>query len=618
VPLPMGLSGLADALRAGRGAANGLPSVRWLSMGQLARTGLEVVQAAAFARFADKREAMAASPREFYRLVPRTDSDVWVDYVADTGDGFDATFATACCVAGVPGLTVAGSDGRPVEFPDRPPQADLLVLGGDEVYPVASAAAYEIRLNEVFRAAGRVADMVADPPVVALPGNHDWYDGLGAFRRNFCESWVLRDREHRQGHPQAMDVPPVEQRDDVGGWGAFQSRSYFAMQLSPRWWLWAVDSQLDAPIDAEQLAYFRDAARLLGDGTPDGGERADVILCTATPSWLEATGSTAYAALADTPFYTLLWFVDRVLGPDRDRVRMVLTGDEHNYAHYTPTESAVPGELAPELVTCGGGGAYLASTHHLGDTLRAALQPWPSGSGQVAGYRLGSCYPTREESRGLASGGRFLAAGWRNGLTLPALWGVVDLLLFLLFQLCAMGQVVPFLTTVVVVAALLGIYASTGVPAYPPLRRKWPTVAGLMLPHTLAHVAVAVTAAELFTLAGPTPPWWLYPLVFVALAVLGTIVFVSYLHLADLVGCHRVEAFSALRLDGYKSHLRLQVTDDHIRVHVLGMDTVPASLHANDLRTCVPKPRLIDEFEIVHSLATTPPVTVPPTPKPVR
>ena len=32
---------------------------------------------------------------------------------------------------------------------------------------------------------------------------------------------------------------PSDQRDDVGGWGAFQSRSYFAVQLSPRWWLWA-------------------------------------------------------------------------------------------------------------------------------------------------------------------------------------------------------------------------------------------------------------------------------------------------------------------------------------------------------------------------------------------
>src|SRR4051812_10045878 len=128
VPLPVGLTGLAAAFGAGRLHANGLPAVRWLSMGQLARTGLEVVQASAFARSADKRETMAASPREFYRLPARPDGDVWVDYVADTGDGFDATFATACCVAGAPGLEVLDQEkAAPVEFPGRGRQADLLV-----------------------------------------------------------------------------------------------------------------------------------------------------------------------------------------------------------------------------------------------------------------------------------------------------------------------------------------------------------------------------------------------------------------------------------------------------------------------------------------------------------
>jgi hypothetical protein len=593
VPLPVGLTGLAAAFGAGRVTANGLPAVRWLSMGQLARTGLEVLQASAFARFADKREAMAASPREFYRLTD-PGRDVWVDYVADTGDGFDATFATACCIAGAPGLEVLDQRGAPVAFPGRERQADLLVLGGDEVYPVASAAAYEIRLNEVLRAGGRLADMVAVPPVVALPGNHDWYDGLAAFRRNFCESWVRRDSEHRQGHPRVSAIPAAVDRDDVGGWGAFQSRSYFAVQLSPRWWLWAVDSQLDAPIDAEQLAYFRDAARLLGPA----GDKADIILCTATPSWYEAGGTSVYAAMADTPLYTLLWFVDRVLGDDRDLVRMVLTGDEHNYARYTPTEPAVPGELAPELVTCGGGGAYLASTHHLGDSLRAALQPWPSGSGQVARYRLATSYPTREQSRGLTGGGRFLAASWRNGWSLPGLLGGVDFVLFVLF---GMGQVVPFVTGAVAVALLLGIYASNGVPAYPPQRRTWSTIAGLAVPHALGHVGIAVGVAELAALAGAPPPWWVYPPAFALLAVLGTVAFVCYLHLADLVGCHRVEAFSAMRFDGFKSHLRLQVNDDLVRVHVLGMDEVPASLRADDLRERVPKPHLVDVFEIRHS-----------------
>ena len=294
MPLPARITQLQTQavgafLRRMRRTSNGPAAVRWISVSQLRQTAADVIQASIFARFADKREAMASSPREFYRL-PENGGEVWLDYVADTADGFDATFATACCLAGVPGLTVtAGPDGdpdgtAPVIFPGRPDRADLLVFGGDEVYPVASALAYEERLNEVLRVAGNLAGVRDSPPVIALPGNHDWYDGLAAFRRNFCESWVQRG--HRYTPPPAPEttgIPPPAQRDDVGGWGAFQSRSYFAVQLSERWWLWGLDSQLDAPIDAEQLAFFHDARRLLGD--------ADVILCTASPSWLEASGA---------------------------------------------------------------------------------------------------------------------------------------------------------------------------------------------------------------------------------------------------------------------------------------------------------------------------------------
>ena len=112
MPLPARITELQDhavgaVVRTVKGTTNGMPAVRWLSVRQLRRTAADVVQASVFARFADKREAMAASPREFYRLpAPEAaDRDVWVDFVADTGDGFDATFATACCVAGVPGWT---------------------------------------------------------------------------------------------------------------------------------------------------------------------------------------------------------------------------------------------------------------------------------------------------------------------------------------------------------------------------------------------------------------------------------------------------------------------------------------------------------------------------------
>ena len=42
-------------------------------------------------------------------------------------------------------------------------------------------------------------------------------------------------------------------------------------------------------------------------------------------------------------------------------------------------------------------------------------------------------------------------------------------------------------------------------------------------------------------------------------------------------------------------------TGENAAVHVLGMDEVPASLHASDLRQRVPAPHLVDVFEIRHS-----------------
>ena len=98
------------------------------------------------------------------------------------------------------------------------PRGSLLVLGGDEVYPSASAQAYEDRMTGPYRAALPLTRR-SRPLLVALPGNHDWYDGLTAFLRVFT---------HRRS---------------IGGWLTEQKRSYFAVQLPHRWWLLGLDSQ---------------------------------------------------------------------------------------------------------------------------------------------------------------------------------------------------------------------------------------------------------------------------------------------------------------------------------------------------------------------------------------
>ncbi|WP_449373133.1 hypothetical protein [Arthrobacter psychrolactophilus] len=224
-------------------------AVRWLSPPELMRSGLRVMIAQMFASYDDRREIQAVFPQDTLDIerYKHADGQLWMDFVADLGDGFDATFTIASLLA-QESLTVATPEGGTVDLP----KAQLLVMGGDEVYPTASSEAYEDRTIGPYSSASLPTPNAA---LLALPGNHDWYDGLTAFMRMFA-----------QGTP-------------LGGWQTLQSRSYFAVALQPGWWLVGLDSQLGEYIDQPQLDYFEQAisAKLQpGDA---------IILCAASPTW---------------------------------------------------------------------------------------------------------------------------------------------------------------------------------------------------------------------------------------------------------------------------------------------------------------------------------------------
>ncbi|MBX9427071.1 metallophosphoesterase [Streptomyces lateritius] len=415
--------------------------VRWLAPGELARTAVKALLAAVFAGYSDKREIQEVLPADLVEApLGKPDArEIWIDYVADLGDGFDATSSVACTLAEEelsvplaspgngdspgdgdsldpgdslnPGDAGAGDAGpgavraaavRAGDAPLRLSRGSLLVLGGDEVYPTASATGYEDRMKGPYRAALPEA---ADPPLmVALPGNHDWYDGLTAFLRMFT------------------------QQRPIGAWQTRQTRSYFCVRLPERWWLVGLDSQLGSYFDDPQLRYFEkhlSANLQAGDG---------VIVCSAEPTWLKSAGGHADA------FNALHWFdrnlIRTRLDPVTGRrvrtdaaVRLWLTGDRHHYARYAErlpgdppgTRAPAPDPRRRQMVTCGLGGAYLAATHRLppvlslpprGARLRDRDEP------PVDFARMETAYPDARQSRRLARGiavpwsGRWLP--WRN------------------------------------------------------------------------------------------------------------------------------------------------------------------------------------------------------------
>ncbi|HYY12182.1 MAG TPA: hypothetical protein VE781_14695 [Kineosporiaceae bacterium] len=388
--------------------------VRWLAPGELLRTAVKVGLSSVFADYADRREVQAALPATTLTLVPDADGGVWLDHVADLGDGFDPTYTVALLLAAET-LEVDGAGGGPAS---TLPRGRLLVLGGDEVYPTPSSTAYEDRTKGPYRAA--LAPGAVDPPpiMVALPGNHDWYDGLTAFLRLFA------------------------QRRGVGGWRTVQTRSYFAVQLPERWWLVGVDTQLGTYIDDPQIRYFREHLSALlqpGDG---------VILTVPSPTWVgTAHDGDAFNALHYFEREVVEQFRDLETGevrPTGARVRLWLTGDLHHYARYeeqpAPGEPPLPEGAARQFVTCGLGGAYLLDTHRLPDEL---VLPSPASRmvdhAAPARFSLRSPWPTKERSRLLVGG---LLAGPPRGLPFrnPGFWRLAGglqaaLLLVLLFTL---------------------------------------------------------------------------------------------------------------------------------------------------------------------------------------
>lgn len=536
--------------------------VRWLHLKELWQSGREAAEAINFGRRADQREVMGSKPASIYDLTTakgvRTDRFV-VDYLADTGDGFDATYAMARCLTGE---FLPSDDAAPAVAG----RADLLVLGGDEVYPVASVTNYDHRLKNVFEE----ADGAEGGYVVAVPGNHDWYDSLESFRQNFCTSWIPAPGIGAPAH-----VVPAPNNDVAVGRFPFQARSYCAAKLPFNWWLWTIDIQLDAYTDEHQLDYFYFARAQLGPADR-------VILCSARPSWVD----TPEPKLGyETNRTRLTWFANRMFGnddpdtddvpPDHlDHVAVVLSGDSHFYARYTRADSDP--ESAPQhLVTCGGGGAYLSSTHHLKNRINV---PWHLAEpGQS--YALANPFPDKSTSRWKLSA-RFLRTPFVNRPWTPAL-------VVLLTALMALASTAVLRNDTI--WSRLAVIAAIGVPAAVTVSlgyvfrprpystaRKWVTVLPLGLLHAAGYGAAAAlglwVAAVVDNRGFNLPSWsgaaerlWSNtPCVALAAGTLTQvaatlIVFALYWLIADLVGWHENEFFAGMCLDGYKSFVRIVI-----------------------------------------------------------
>jgi calcineurin-like phosphoesterase family protein len=497
--------------------------VGWFDPGPLISTAIDVMVSTIFGRHSDYRllEALATADQpDSFNCARHPDGgerkEIWIDYVADTGDGWNSTYAIAYWITR-PTLTASDESGRPVAT--RP--GDLLILGGDQVYPSANRRDYQDRLVRPFETA-RNYSHPPEPQVFALPGNHDWYDSLVSFTRLFCsQRWFQ-------------------------GWRTQQRRSYFALRLPCHWWLIGTDFQLGSDIDALQVAYFKRAAASM-----QPGDR--IIMCSAEPHWVL---SEAYQDLDPDVNENNLHYLETVFARAGAVTLVHLAGDLHHYRRHAHADGT-------QKITAGGGGAFLHPTHGA------------DVSELSGGFRLRQVFPAESISRRLA---------WRNVLFpfINPRFGWVTASVYALagwwWQSGGLGRI---LGPVLIILGFV-LFTDTHSRWYRRIAGSLHGIAHLASAYALGELGATV-AFRLTELWPIVRDWPLLQTLVVGLVlfgggwVVGSFLIGLYLLVSlNGFGRHSNEAFSALRIQDYKHFVRMSISPDGVlRIFPIGLTRVP-------------------------------------------
>ncbi len=384
------------------------PMVNWFVPRVLFRAAYESVVSSLFGNFADRREMESALDSfadkdnvlhandvvfDYSKdMNEKTVDGLWIDFVADTGDGFNSTYSVASLVA---------KDFLNYEN-QKLPRGKILILGGDQIYPAPTSELYEQKFKTPYKAALPAKEGDENcPHLFAIPGNHDWYDGLGNFLKVFCQQrWI-------------------------GNWQTRQRRSYFALKLPHNNWLWAIDIQLNEDIDEPQKQFFKKVTEQMQDGDK-------VVLVTAKPAWIykeEIKKDTSYKRLK---YFVEQYITDGIASCEKRKFKLVaiLTGDLHHYSHYLSQDTTKP---PIHFIGAGGGGAALQLTHNLPKTLdrvaamnitadKNKAQHAP-GNFCVTNITQQKVYPSIKKSKQLVSQNLlFFYKNWKLGLIFAVLY----------------------------------------------------------------------------------------------------------------------------------------------------------------------------------------------------
>jgi hypothetical protein len=615
-----------------------LSMVEWYSPKQLLNTARDVVVSSLFSHHADRRAFYTEwqNPNLKPIEVGLDKEEVWIDYIADTGDGGNSAYSVAKQVLSdfvqvddgqIPAnkelLDTIGELKKraPKNNALTLPRGNVLIFGGDLVYPVASEENYQKYFYSHFMAALPKSLQKKLPlsnndkvsrTVFAFPQNHDWYDSLASFSQIFCHKEKERFLD--------MHCP--------------QEQSYAAIKLPHDWWVFGLDFALNGDIDELQFEYFlRIIEGKNENGDKAGGltERSKVIVNYPEPVWTlsaldESTSQKSYR------YQDIEKLIEKATGqviagkPVRKDINIRLAGDQHYYRRYSTENNA------SHLITCGSGGAFLHPTHSLkADTLyhnrrlgaaesrRKYEYECPDNSANCLRYETNDKqnYPTPDNSKKLSH------KIYQQFIVKNFDFGIVTALTYFL----------------VVWLNFSSLYANFHISCEPNKNRFFDFFdalgywfwALLLSPTSGLLVLLMIFSLGFFALQSnkhrPISFWvgfghgiihflsifciyWMIlrhglflgesfdpicsKLNVVNFLVVGIAIFISgYLVGSLLMGAylfislhcfklHTNEAFSSLRNEDYKGFLRMRITKDKLEAFFIGIDSVPRKWKRND------------------------------------
>lgn len=243
-------------------------------------------------------------------------------------------------------------------------QSEFAVIASDVVYPAGDVNEYVGKYFVPFAGYPH--------PIYAIPGNHDWLDGLAGFMRHFCSAAppTAKFRPPRRARwsraalavhsvfwrrPRVLDPETLARGEELRGAasasGPPQPNMYFCID-TPQLRIVAIDTGILGRLDHEQGEWLRrvsagDKPKILISGKPiySGHQMSP-------RRFLSATGS-------DNGHSGLLWSVVR--DPANNYVAMI-SGDVHHYERHS-VQLAEGRRI--ECVISGGGGAFMTSTHQI-------------------------------------------------------------------------------------------------------------------------------------------------------------------------------------------------------------------------------------------------------------